>query len=150
MTVRICGLALGLSVIGCAVPNVEEIRQQDLIGAAAAFQTNIGAIHQQDTEGYLSSYLNSPDFVVAGPDSIARGFIRFAEERRADSEWPDTLIAGVPTLVWIAPGVVYGAYPYTVVIAGDTSSGWSERIFLKTGGSWKIAVTSVIPRTENP
>ena len=117
------------------------------MGAGAAFRGNIAAIRHRDTEAYLSYYLDSPDFVVAGPDTVARGFAAFAAARRADDEWPDTLMAGEPRLVWLAPGVVYGAYQYTFVsMQGDTSSGWSERVFKKVAGGWKIAVTSVIPR----
>ncbi|MBI2614752.1 MAG: hypothetical protein HYW52_03540 [Gemmatimonadetes bacterium] len=69
-----------------------------------------------------------------------------AEARRATATWPDTWIAGEPTLVWLAPGVVYGVYPYAVVEQGDTARGWSERVLVKTGGGWKVAVTSRIDR----
>ncbi len=143
-------VALSALFVGCGMPDVERVRRNDLMAAAETFRGNIAAIHSRDTEAYLSYYLNSPDFVVAGPDSLRRGFVEFAEARRSDDAWPDTLMAGELTLVWIAPGVVYGAYPYSVILGGDGSKGWSERLFVKVGGSWKIAITSVIPASDNP
>ncbi len=132
----------------CGRPNVESIRQADLQGALEAFRGNIAAIHHRDVDAYLSHYLDSPELVVAGADTIQRGFTRFAAARRGTNAWPDTLIAGEPTLVWLAPGVVYGVYPYTVVERGDTSRGWSERVLLKIGGAWKVAVASRIDRPK--
>lgn len=140
---RIVIVPLTLALAACIQPDVEGIRQSDLEGALAAFQGNIAAIHRRDTEAYLSHYLDSPQFTVASADSLTRGFMIFAQARRASRDWPDTLMAGQPTLVWIAPGVVWGAYSYTVVQAGETSRGWSDRVFLKTGGGWKIVVTGV-------
>lgn len=144
---RTVSAAISLSLLAaCGRPNVEAIRRSDLEGALQAFRGNIAAIHQRDVEGYLSHYLDSPELVIAAADTIRRGFRSFAEARRANDAWPDTLIAGEPTLVWLAPGVVYGVYPYTVVERGDTSRGWSERVLVKTGGGWKVAVTSRIDR----
>lgn len=140
-------LVAGL-LAACGRPNIEATRQSDLEGALEAFRGNIAAIHHRDAEAYLSHYLDSPELVVAGADTIARGFSRFAEARRGTNAWPDTLMAGEPTLVWLAPGVVYGVYPYTVVERGDTSRGWSERVLVKTGGVWKVAVTSRIDRAK--
>ncbi|GBD31613.1 MAG: hypothetical protein KatS3mg081_1323 [Gemmatimonadales bacterium] len=146
---RASSVLLGVLVIAaCGAPDMEEIRRRDLEEAEQAFRSNIAAIHRRDAEGYLAHYLDSPELVIAGGDSLRRGFLPFAEARRASNEWPDTLIAGEPVLVWLAPGVVYGAYPYTVVERGDSSSGWSERVFIKTGGAWKVAVTSRIDRCD--
>ena len=142
---RFVRFAIALTV-ACAKPDVEAIRQSDLEGALVAFHGNIAAIHQRDTEAYLGHYLDSPEFVIAAGDTVRRGFTAFAEARRATDAWPDTLIAGEPTLVWLAPGVVYGVYPYAVVEQGDTARGWSERVLIKTGGGWKVAVTSRIDR----
>lgn len=146
--VRFPAILLGISVAACGRPNIEAIRQSDLQGALDAFHGNIEAIHHRDVEAYLGHYLDSPELVVAGADTIQRGFTRFAEARRGNNAWPDTLIAGEPTLVWLAPGAVYGVYPYTVVERGDTSRGWSERVLVKTGGGWKVAVTSRIDRAK--
>jgi hypothetical protein len=138
--------ALTVSQCACAGPAVENIRSRDLEEALMAFRGNIAAIHRRDVEGYLSHYLDSPELVIAGADSLRRGYVAFAAARRASRDWPDTLMAGEPTLVWLAPGVVYGAYPYTVIQNGDTASGWSERVLLKTGDAWKVVVTSRIDR----
>ncbi len=139
----------GLCVVaaaGCAERTVEQIRSADLEEAFQALQLNLAAIHRKDTEAYLAQYLDSPELVIAGADSLRRGFMLFAEARRASDDWPDTLIAGRPTLTWLAPGVVWGAFPFTSVQEGDTARGWSERVFLKTGGGWKIAVTGQMER----
>ncbi|HEX9581470.1 MAG TPA: hypothetical protein VF970_10235 [Gemmatimonadales bacterium] len=143
---RIVMLALVTTFAAGCVSSVESIRSRDLEGALIAFRGNVAAIHRRDAEGYLAHYLDSPELVIAGADSLRRGFLAFAAARRASTDWPDTLMAGDPTLVWLAPGVVYGAYPYTVVQAGDSASGWSERVLVKTGGGWKVAVTSRIDR----
>ena len=137
---------LAVAVMGCGGPNIEARREQELQEAELAFRSNVAAIHRRDAEGYIAHYLDSPALLIAGADSLRRGFLAFAEARRASTDWPDTLIAGNPTVVWLAPGVVYGAYPYTVVQNGDSASGWSERVLVKTGGGWKVAVTSRIDR----
>lgn len=137
---------IAAAVSGCGAPDIEGLRMRELEEARLAFLSNIAAIHRRDAEGYLAHYLDSPELVIAGADSLRRGFLAFAEARRADTSWPDTLIAGDPSVVWLAPGVVYGAYPYTVVQDGDTASGWSERVLVKRGGAWKVAVTSRIDR----
>lgn len=135
-------------VMACGTPDIEGLRVRELEEAELAFRSNIAAIHRRDTEGYLAHYLDSPQLVIAGADSLRRGFLAFAEARRSSNDWPDTLMAGDPSLVWLAPGVVYGAYPYTVVQDGDTALGWSERVLIKTAGAWKVAVTSRIDRCE--
>lgn len=140
-------VAFGLILtVACVGQNIEDIRVRDLEGALEALRTNIAAIHRRDVEGYLTHYLDSPELVIAAADSLRRGFFLFAEARRASDEWPDTLITGRPELVWIAPGVVWGAFPYSSVVGADTTRGWSERLFVKTGGGWKIAVTGAMVR----
>jgi hypothetical protein len=135
-----------VTAVACGGPNPEMLKERDLEGAFEAFRSNIAAIHRRDTEAYLAHYLESPELVVASADSLRRGFVLFAEARRASEDWPDTLIAGRPVLVWIGPGVVWGAYEYTVVQGGDTGRGWSDRVFVKTGGGWKIVVTGTRQR----
>lgn len=132
----------------CGRGDIEAVRRRELAEALEAFRSNIAAIHRRDVEGYLDHYLDSPELVVAGGDSLQRGFAAFAAARRGSQAWPDTLIAGEPTMVWLAPGAVYGIYPYTVVERGDTSRGWSERVFVKTAGRWKVVVTSRIDRPK--
>src|SRR5262249_35896366 len=56
--------------------------------------------------------------------------------------WPDSLIATHLRLVPVRPGVVYGTYRYRVTQHGVTSLGTSERLFVRTPGGWKIAVST--------
>lgn len=139
---------LGPAVLlcGCADRAARRIRASDLEQAYDAIQLNIAAIQRRDAEAYLAQYLDSPDFVVAVPDSLRQGYLLFAEARRASDQWPDSLIAGSPTVVWIAPGVVWGAFEYASVMGRDTVWGLSERLLVKTGDGWKIAVTGAMER----
>jgi hypothetical protein len=61
---------------------------------------------------------------------------------RRDSTWPDTLIARNLRVVPVVSGVVYGTYCYTVTQHDTTTSGVSERLFVKTNEGWRIAVTT--------
>lgn len=142
------GVAMGMILVSaaCNRPNLEAMRAQDLTGAAAVLESNLGAIHQRDAETYLAHYVDSPDLAVATAEGIRRGYLLFAEARRASADWPDTLIAGDPTLVWIAPGVVWAAFEYIAVLEGDTTRGISERVFVRTRQGWKIAVTGSMER----
>ncbi|KPK04755.1 MAG: hypothetical protein AMS20_08225 [Gemmatimonas sp. SG8_28] len=135
-----------LLLVACVGPRVEGIRSRDLEQAALALEQNLRAIAGHDVDAYLSQYLDSPDLIVASADSLRRGYLMFAEARRASTDWPDTLIAGDPTLVWIAPGVVWAAFEYGGVVGADTARGWSERLFVKTQYGWKIAVTGMMER----
>lgn len=42
----------------------------------------------------------------------------------------------------IAAGVVYGTYRYDVRYGDSTSTGISERLFVRTPAGWRIAVTT--------
>jgi len=136
---------LPLLLSGCAGQRIEELRQQQLAEVRVAFDANLEAIRQRDVEGYLATYLDSPDFTYVGPGGTQRGFAPFAAARRASPEFPDSLTAGEPELVWLAPGVVYAVYPFAARQGDSLGRGWSERIFVKSGRGWRIAVTSVIP-----
>lgn len=139
-------LVLACCLPSCVDERVRQLRFSELAQAGEAIALNIAAIRRADVEAYLAGYLDSPDFIVAGADSLRRGYFLFAEARRASPEWPDTLIAGEPTLVWIAPGVVWGAFEFTAVVGTDTARGWSERLVVKTPEGWKIAVTGTMQR----
>ena len=130
----------------CGAPSTERLREDDLAEAAAALERNIDAFQRHDTEAYLAQYLDSPEFALADADSVRRGYLLFAEWRRAIDVWFDTLIADRPTLAWIGPGVVWAGFRFTAVIGGDTTRGVSERIFVKTARGWKIAVTGTSER----
>ncbi len=135
-----------ISVSGCSRPTVEAMKAQDLTGVMSALESNLAAIHARDAEAYLAHYLDSPDFVVATAQGVQPGFVWFAEARRASDQWPDTFITEIPTLRWIAPGVVWGAFVYTAVEGVDTTRGISERLFVRTREGWRIVVTGSIER----
>lgn len=141
---RVFIVALTVSLSACVKHDVDAMRSADLLGARELFDSNIAAIHQHNTAAYLATYLHSPDLVAAGPDGLVRGYEPLEKDRQQGG-WPDTLVAGQPTLVWVSAGVVYGAYRYVARQGDSVSSGWSERVFVKTRDGWKIAVTSVIP-----
>ena len=143
----IVAVACGMWLYGKNRSNIEGRQtvamSDDLDGARAAFQGNIAAIQHRNAEQYLSYYMQSPALTILS-DSFAQGYDSFAAARRATTDWPDTLIAGDPRLVWLSPGVVYGAYKYVRVQKGDTTRGWSERVMVKTKNGWKVAVTTVL------
>ncbi|MGH9369560.1 MAG: amidohydrolase family protein [Thermoanaerobaculia bacterium] len=68
------------------------------------------------------------------------GFEEFA--RSAGDRWPDTFEASDLQLVPLSAGVVYGTYRYRVRYGAEEQAGLSERLFLRTGAEWKIAMTS--------
>jgi len=127
--------------------SVPAMQASDLDGARAAFQGNIAAIQHRNAEQYLSYYVQSPALTILS-DSFAQGYQEFAAARRATTDWPDTLIASEPKLVWVSPGVVYGAYKYTRVQGHDTTRGWSERVLVKSRDGWKMAVTTAFVQKE--
>ncbi len=144
MLAAVAALAAGGVLAGCAMRELEELEAHDLRDVREALERNIQAIHDRDTEAYLSQYDDSPSLIVATADSVTRGFALFAAARRSSLDWPDTLIAAEATLEWIAPGVVWAAFPYAAVLQGDTARGVSERVFVKTRDGWRIRVTGLM------
>jgi len=112
----------------------------DTIEARRLFEENIDAIHKRDRARYLATYLHTSTLARNGPGGLELGYDSWSAGR--DSTWPDTLIARNLRVQSIAPGVVYGTYCYTVTQKDTTSSGVSERIFVKTREGWRIAVTT--------
>ena len=133
--------AIACVSVACGGLSVDAVRSRDVTEAIAALESNLAAIRRRDAEGYLAHYVDSPDLVIASADSIMRGFLFFAEARRADPTWPDTLMTGPPTVVWLSPGVVWTAFQFTAVIGPDTARGVSERVFVKTRDGWRITIT---------
>jgi hypothetical protein len=113
---------------------------QDTIEARALFEANIDAIHKRDRARYLATYLHSDLLGRNGPTGLELGYNNWSA--RTDTTWPDTLVARSLRVVPISAGVVYGSYCYTVTQHDTTSSGVSERIFVKTAEGWRIAVTT--------
>ncbi len=112
----------------------------DTMEARRLFEENIDAIHKRDRTRYLATYLHSSTLGRNGPAGLELGYDTWSARR--DSTWPDTLIARNLKVLPIASGVVYGSYCYTVTQKDTTSSGVSERIFVKTADGWRIAVTT--------
>jgi hypothetical protein len=112
----------------------------DTVAARQVFEQNIDAIHKRDRERYLATYLHTQTLARNGPAGLELGYEGWSARR--DSTWPDTLVARNLRVHSIAPGVVYGTYCYTVTQKDTTSSGVSERVFVKTAEGWKIAVTT--------
>jgi hypothetical protein len=122
----------GLSASGSAASDTLEARR--------LFDENIDAIHKRDRARYLATYLHTNALARNGPAGLELGYERWSARR--DSTWPDTLIARNLRVHPVAPGVVYGTYCYTVTQKDTTSSGVSERVFIKTPEGWRIAVTT--------
>jgi hypothetical protein len=112
----------------------------DTIEARSVFEENIDAIHKRDRARYLATYLHTNGLGRNGPAGLELGYESWSARR--DSTWPDTLVARNLRVLPIAPGVVYATYCYTVTQKDTTSSGVSERIFVRTSEGWKIAVTT--------
>jgi hypothetical protein len=112
----------------------------DTLAARHLFEENIDAIHKRDRARYLATYLHTDALARNGPAGLELGYEGWSARR--DSTWPDTLVARNLRVQPLAPGVVYGTYCYTVTQKDTTSSGVSERVFVKTPEGWRIAVTT--------
>ncbi len=145
-THRLCFLALGAAAIACtglsSTPGQAAVTllPSDTIEARRLFEENIDAIHKRDRARYLATYLHTSSLGRNGPGGLELGYDSWSARR--DSTWPDTLIARNLRVLPIAPGVVYGTYCYTVTQRNTTTSGVSERVFVKTPEGWRIAVTT--------
>ena len=112
----------------------------DTVEARQLFEENIDAIHKRDRARYLATYLHTNSLARNGPSGLELGYENWSARR--DSTWPDTLVARNLRVMPLVPGVVYGTYCYTVTQKDTTSSGVSERVFVKTPEGWRIAVTT--------
>ena len=146
-TARSLSLTIAGAAIACAGLTTTSATQAsiaslptDTIEARRLFEENIDAIHKRDRTRYLATYLHSNTLARNGPSGLALGYDTWSARR--DSTWPDTLIAQNLRVLPVSPGVVYGSYCYTVTQHDTTTSGVSERIFVKTPEGWRIAVTT--------
>jgi imidazolonepropionase-like amidohydrolase len=112
----------------------------DLAEARELFRRNLDAIARRDRSAYVACYLRSDTLARTGPGGPELGFAGL--EKSAGEAWPDTFEALDLRLVPIRPGIVYGTYRYRVRYGAEEHAGLSERVFLKTPGGWKIAVSS--------
>jgi hypothetical protein len=151
---RVAILAASIISIACATAatvNGSNSRvTADTVAARRLFEENIDAIHKRNRDRYLATYLHTETLGRNGPGGLELGYANWSARR--DSTWPDTLIAERLKVLPIAPGVVYGTYCYTVTQSKVTTSGVSERIFVKTPEGWRIAVTTAfgLPAGEPP
>lgn len=115
-------------------------KPSDTVEARRLFEENIDAIHKRDRARYLATYVHSPTLARNGPGGLQLGYDDWSAIR--DTTWPDTLVAERMRVVPLAHGVVYGTYCYRVTQNRVTTTGVSERVFIKTLTGWKIAVTT--------
>ena len=140
-TVLVVLLAIACAPVpaGTSISTTQSV-VSDTMEARRLFEENIDAIHKRDRTRYLATYLHSSALGRNSPAGLELGYDTWSARR--DSTWPDTLIARNLKVLPIASGVVYGSYCYTVTQKDTTSSGVSERIFVKTADGWRIAVTT--------
>ena len=122
------------------VTSAATLNAADTVDARRVFEENIDAIHKRDRARYLATYIHSPTLARNGPVGLQLGYEDWRARR--DSTWPDTLVAERLRVVPVTSGVVYGTYCYTVTQNKVTTSGVSERVFVKTLEGWRIAVTT--------
>jgi hypothetical protein len=150
----VCALALGLAALGSArearaqavaprapTAATSASAAQDSADALATFRENIAAIHTRNKPRYLATYVHTPQLVRHSPARLETGYEGWPAI--TDSAWPDTLIVQEMRVVPVAPGVVYGYYRYIGVPApGDTLTGVSTRLFVRTPEGMRITVTA--------
>lgn len=142
---------LALFCFGCAAQSPLAMspagfESSDTLDARRLFEENIDAIHKRDRARYLATYIHAPTLARNGPTGLQLGFDDWGARR--DTTWPDTLVADRMKVVPLAKGVVYGTYCYRVTQNKITTSGVSERVFIKTLTGWKIAVTTAFGLPE--
>ena len=138
-------ISAALVVAGCAAQapvatSPPSYDASDTIEARQLFENNIDAIHKRDRPRYLATYLHAPTLARNGPGGLQLGYEGWSAI--SDTAWPDTLVAERMRVVPVTRGVVYGTYCYRVTQNKTTTSGVSERLFIKTATGWKIAVTT--------
>jgi len=125
---------------------------KDSVDALATFRENLAAIHTRDKARYLATYVHTERLVRHAPTALETGYAGWSAI--TDNAWPDTLIVKEMRVVPVAPGVVYGYYRYIGVPApGDTLTGVSTRVFVRTPEGMRITVTASwndVPATAKP
>lgn len=123
------------------VSTARDSTARDSADALATFRENIAAIHARSRARYLATYVHSERLVRHSPMALETGYDNWSAIR--ENAWPDTLIVKEMRVVPIAPGVVYGYYRYIgVPTPGDTLTGVSTRVFVRTPQGMRITVTS--------
>jgi hypothetical protein len=137
---------------GATRPAATTSLAQDSADALATFRENIAAIHTRNRARYLATYVHTDRLVRHSPTALETGYDGWSAI--TDNAWPDTLIVREMRVVPIAPGVVYGYYRYIgVPTPGDTLTGVSTRVFVRTPEGMRITVTSSwndVPPVKRP
>jgi hypothetical protein len=137
---------------GATRPTASTSLAQDSADALATFRENIAAIHTRNRARYLATYVHTDRLVRHSPTALETGYDGWSAI--TDNAWPDTLIVRELRVVPIAPGVVYGYYRYIgVPTPGDTLTGVSTRVFVRTPEGMRITVTSSwndVPPVKRP
>lgn len=124
-----------------ASPRALPTAAQDSAEALATFRENIAAIHTRNKPRYLATYVHTERLVRHSPTALETGYAGWPAI--TDNAWPDTLMVREMRVVPIAPGVVYGYYRYIGVPSpGDTLTGVSTRVFVRTPEGMRITVTA--------
>ena len=114
---------------------------RDSADALATFRENLAAIHQRNQARYLATYVHTERLVRHSPAGMETGWENWSA--RKSNAWPDTLIVQEMRVTPIAPGVVYGYYRYIgVPTPGDTLTGVSTRVFVRTPEGMRITVSA--------
>lgn len=130
--------ALCASAASAQSPNTAA---RDSADALATFRENLDAIHKRDKARYLATYVHTERLVRHSPNALETGYAGWPAI--TDNAWPDTLIVREMRVVPLAPGVVYGYYRYVgVPVPGDTLTGVSTRVFVRTPEGMRITVTA--------
>lgn len=142
---RFVGLAMITALVFASPASAQATAQataaRDSADALATFRENIDAIHKRDKARYLATYVHTERLVRHSPSALETGYAGWSAI--TENAWPDTLIVKDMRVVPIAPGVVYGYYRYIGVPApGDTLTGVSTRVFVRTPQGMRITVTA--------
>ncbi|HEY7114741.1 MAG TPA: amidohydrolase family protein [Thermoanaerobaculia bacterium] len=143
--------AAALAMLAIPRPLPAAAETADAAAARVVFEKNLDAIRRRDRAAYLACYLEAPSLARTGPTGPALGYDDFVKQ--AGEKWPDLFEASDLRLMPLRPGLVYGTYRYRVKYGNDEHRGLSERLFVRTGTQWKIAVTSAFdapPGTPAP
>ncbi|WP_310572069.1 hypothetical protein [Gemmatimonas sp.] len=135
-------VAAAQATTGASVTSAARVgAARDSADAMATFRENIAAIHTRNKPRYLATYVHTPQLVRHSPTALETGYEGWPAI--TESAWPDTLIVKEMRVVPVAPGVVYGYYRYIGVPApGDTLTGVSTRVFVRTPVGMRITVTA--------
>lgn len=126
---------------GAAPRTAGNTAAKDSAEALATFRENIAAIHARSQARYLATYVHTDRLVRHSPAGMETGYENWPA--RTTNAWPDTLIVKEMRVTPIAPGVVYGYYRYIGVPApGDTLTGVSTRVFVRTPEGMRITVSA--------